>query len=457
MSVHADKLLALLPTLAAYFEVGGRGPFNLPNKTFIAFYLSRDLDVAGMPLRASSAYSFDDSLQLYVAMLTEEGRVERDNVLFQFLSMPVSVAGVSITLWHVIRRVLEVYGEELPGDVRAAWEAFLADVFLADAESVSRSLLRRGLPEKMRLESLKSILPSRGIKPNNKLANEITRDFIDSGEVGLVVSNPRASKEIVTRAMLSYTGENMSLLGSGQVRFTPYDREVHDGVVSLYVAGNTVITPNMVYRAMNGMTGTEFVSPQAVGAVTRSLDKSRGITVRIDFSQEARAYNKGGSAYYEGNLLACNKIHVSVSGKTQEAYRLLGKPILYEYAQMSGQIINVPISLLYTKGAVRSTDEVIVIRGYLLRQIEGMKSDSFKRNNHIRFDGVYAELDIAKEADSEANTKTQGAAYRIKTKKIRDHVDSILADWVEQGYIKGFEQYKEGTAIKGIVIQLHSE
>ena len=294
-------------------------------------------------------------------------------------------------------------------------------------------------------QELKSIIPQKHIKPNNKLANEITKDFINEGEMSLNVGRRGSKREISTKAMLSYQDEKISL--SGRIAFTPYDREVHDGVVTLYEAGNEVITPEMVYRAMNGMTETEKISPQAVETVTESLDKSRRTTLKINFTEEARAYKKAVKATYEGYLLACDKITVTTGGQTKEAYKLLRKPILYEYSQVSGQIINVPIKLLQTKEAVRSTEEVIVIRGYLLRQIEYMKSSASKRNNHISYEGIYSELNITEE-------NYNAAMYKKKTHTIRQHVTALLSEWVRLDYLKSYSEYKEGKTIKGVAIIL---
>lgn len=299
--------------------------------------------------------------------------------------------------------------------------------------------------ESKQLVPLKSITPKNHVKPNNKLANEISKDFLNAGEIELRVSKLKAKKEITTKAMLFYKIENVSL--AGKAKFTPYDREVYDGVTTLYEAGNEVITPTMVYRAMNGMIDQEYVSSQAIEAVTESLDKSMRTILKIDYLQEAQAYRKDCKATYEGYLLACEKVTVTTGGTTQEAYKLLRKPILYEYAQVSGQILSVPIKLLQTKKAVRSTDEVIVIRGYLLRQIEGMKSHTFTRNNKITFESVYSVLDISTEHCSEA-------MYKKKTHIIRQHVEALLSEWINQGYIKKHMQYKEGKSIKGVIITL---
>ena len=146
-----------------------------------------------------------------------------------------------------------------------------------------------------------------------------------------------------------------------------------------------------------------------------------------------------------GYLLACDKVTVTTSGKTQEAYKLLRKPILYEYSQVSKQIINVPIALLQTSGAVRGTEEVIVIRGYLLRQIIGMKSKTFARSNKITYEGIYSELDME---------DLTGKPLADKSRKVRSHVDALLSEWMEQEFIKDFTVYKEGKTHKGVAITL---
>jgi hypothetical protein len=167
--------------------------------------------------------------------------------------------------------------------------------------------------------------------------------------------------------------------------------------------------------------------------------------VTIDYTEEAKLYNKKiQKTTYQGYLLAANKITVKTSGQEHEAYKLLDKPILYEYAQISGQIITVPTKLLQTKEAVRNTDEVIIIRGYLLRQIEWIKNEKTNRSENITYRSIYEELEIFK-------SNLDEKAYENKTRKIRSHVKSILDEWQEQGYIKSHEEYKEGT-VKGIKI-----
>ena len=293
---------------------------------------------------------------------------------------------------------------------------------------------------------LKSIIPEKHIKPNNKLANKITKDIVDKGKFDLVVSGKKAKKEVLTKVMLYYDENKIKL--SGREKFMPYDREVHDGVVSLYEVGNDLITPVMVYRAMNGLTDSEYVKPQALEAVEKSLDKSMSIKITIDYTDEAKLYNKAiEETTFTGHLLTATKARIKINGELKEAYRIYRKPILYEYAQISGQIITVPSKLLQTKDAVRSTDEVIVIRGYLLRQIEWIKSDKTIRNDNITYQGIYEELGISR-------TALDSKAYENKTRKIRSHVKAVLDEWQSEGYILKYAEYKEGNSIRGVSIAI---
>ena len=304
--------------------------------------------------------------------------------------------------------------------------------------------LNNPLPENAgAIEILKSVIPKKHVKPNNKLANKITKDIVDEGEFSLIVSGKKAKKEVFTKVMLAYDNRHIQL--SGQ-KYTPYDREVYDGVVTLYEAGNNLITPAMVYRAMNGLTESEYVSPQSIDAVIKSLDKSRFIRTTIDYTEEAKLYNKNvEETKYEGYLLNAEKIKAKIKGKEQEVYKIYRKPILYEYAQISGQIINISNKLLQTKDALRSTDEVIVIRGYLLRQIEWIKNDKSDRNTNITYRGIYEELEISRIIYDET-------AYKNKTRTIRNHIKAILNEWREQKYIQNYEEYQDGKTLTGVKI-----
>jgi hypothetical protein len=192
---------------------------------------------------------------------------------------------------------------------------------------------------------------------------------------------------------------------------------------------------------------TEYIKPETLEKVRQSLDKSMRIYTVIDYTDEAKMYNKKiAKTTYEGYLLAAEKIKVRINGEEHEAYKILS-PILYNYAQVSGQIVSVDIKYLQTKEAVRSTDEVIIIRGYLLRQIEWLRNTKTYRSDNISYQGIYEELEVSR-------IVLEAKAYENKTKKIRSHIKAILDDWKEQGYIIDYTEYKDGKTLTGIKIMI---
>lgn len=282
--------------------------------------------------------------------------------------------------------------------------------------------------------SLKSILPNTFIIPNNKMANQMVNDLLGAGEVALSVCGNK--KEVLTKVSVNYDDEGIQIYN--EKKFTPYDRVVCDSVTSLFESGNSEFSPTMVYRCMNGLKNTEKISPQAVAAVTKSIDKISRMYCKIDWTFEAKRQNSNvDETVISGNILATEKITVKSGGKTLQAYKLLSKPILYRYAQSINQVISVPIKLLQTKEATRSTEDVIVIREYLIRRIEMMKNPKNNMTNRIKYKSIFEDLELLEPT-------------KQKSEKIRTAVKELLNYWKKEKYIKGFIEYKEGKTLKGI-------
>ena len=291
-----------------------------------------------------------------------------------------------------------------------------------------------------KIGSLNSIIPAKFSITNNKLSNEIIKDFVDRGEISLAVINVDKINEVRTYNSLTYEGKNISI--TGRHEFTAYDRAVHNAVCSLYVAGNEIISPGMVYRAMNGMSDNEKVSPQSIEAIKNSLDKSRFMRLRVDFTDEARARNmKIDKAEIDSNLLEARAVIVRTGGHETGAYKILATPVLYQYSQRTKQIISVPLDLLDTKEATRNTEEIISIKEYLIRRIEVMKHDS-KQSNKIVYDTIFDEAGVIVKRQTERN-------------RYRQYIKDILSLWKSRDkYIENFNEYKDGKMFKGLEIFL---
>ena len=305
---------------------------------------------------------------------------------------------------------------------------------LLDAINIKSS----SIEGKEEIELLNSIIPQNYIIPNNKLINKMVKGEAPYNEEFDLRINKEAKKKIITKVSLNYDDSNIQIYDKDR-RFTPYDRTVHNAVCSLFEAGNTNFTPEQVYRAMNGLDDQQYVSPQSVGAITRSLDKQRQIYAKVDYTNEAKAYRKDvRSCIVEDHILSAKKITLEAGGHKVTGYKLNNKPILYEYAQLTGQVLTVPSKLLNTKDVIRSTEDVIIIREYLIRRIEVMKKNK-DQSNRILLERVYEELN-----EPEPTKK--------KALKIRNIIEKLLSKFVSEKYIKNFEFYKEGRAFKGIEI-----
>lgn len=289
------------------------------------------------------------------------------------------------------------------------------------------------------IETLDSIRPTKYIMANNKMMNRLSCGDIKEGQTELVVID-RPKKEVVTNISLNYDDDNIQITNKDK-RFTPYDRTVHNAICSIFEAGNINFTPNQVYRCMNGLDESEKVSPQAIGSVTKSIDKTRRMYVNINLENEANEYKKNvDKMQIEDHILSAKKITLEAGGSEVVGYKINAKPILYEYSQISGQVLTVPSKILNTKESIRSTTEVTVIREYLIRRIEVMKRKENKhQSNNILFTTICSEI------GQEDPTKE-------KAKKVRDITSKLLDSFKEVEYIKGYNFYKKGRAFEGVKV-----
>lgn len=295
--------------------------------------------------------------------------------------------------------------------------------------------------EPMRIEKLDSIIPTNYIMSNNKMMNKLANGELQEGSTELLVISKK-KKEVVTPISLNYDDENIQIVNKDK-RFTPYDRAVHNSICSIFEVGNSTFTPDQIYRCMNGLNNTEKVSPQAIGAVTKSIDKTRRMYTKIEVEKEAKEYGLD-KIVMEDHILSARKITLEAGGHEVVGYKFNysnnSKPIIYEYAQITGQVLSIPSELLNTKDVIRSTTEVTIIREYLIRRIEVMKRKGNKhQSNKIRFTSIYKEIG-------------QDDPTKQKAQRVRENIEKLLGSFKDNDYIKGYKFYKEGRSFKGIEI-----
>ena len=303
--------------------------------------------------------------------------------------------------------------------------------------------------------------PKNYYMPNNKLAKILTKDAVDGGKLELIVSGKASKKEIVTRCLLSYEGDKVKL--QGQRPFTEFKRNIYNGVISLFVDGDEshLMTPAMIYRAANGITDGTDPSPGMKAAISRAVREMGFINADIDFTDEARMYRSDFNNYHIiDKILDVRELSVSISGKTHTAFHIKSPPLLYEYAQVSGQIASLPPHLLDIRqvktdkkgkvlksnapgGRISNNDRRMAVKSFLLRSIFDMQHNP-KLCRNIIFETMYEE--IATESEKTFTEK--------EVRNIRDYIPQVLNYWIAQDFIKGYELLKAGNKTRGVTIKI---
>lgn len=269
----------------------------------------------------------------------------------------------------------------------------------------------------------------------SKLSKELTNDFLDTGDVPLIVSSPN-KPEILTIASLNYEDESIKI--TGRQEFTAYDRNIHDAVCTLYAIGNRRIDPAQVYRHLNNLDPTYRINKEELTKIDKSMDKSRFMRLRVNYTEQAKA--KGldvDSAIIDSNLLSADVAIVKKGGHEVKTYIIKSIPPLYKHNADINQMIAFDRRLLGLNG-IDNTEENINIKTYLLNRIGRMKGNE-KSTNKIKYETMFKDLKMNPNAD--------------RKKKIRAKIEIMLQNWKNEKYITGFKEYKIGRTFEGLEIQ----
>ena len=349
---------------------------------------------------------------------------------------------------------------------------------------------------------LPNTMPEKHVIPNAKLANsimEVTKEELTESRdlEATVMTEKKKNKEIKETKIfyaMAYESENVRI--TGKQPLTEYDRTVADAVTSLYLYGDEshIITPAMVYREMTHITDSESPSPKQLKAVERSIDKMRFIHVMADCSKELKERNKDlkGIQVIGGEIdayllpLTKTRIRIKVDKNTRKqlsnkileqmeideksdeadenvvtAYKILCPPVLYEYSNMTDQVLTVPVELLSICDSngkrIRSTERRIAIKSYMLRRIEIMKGKTGRHQSHnILYDTIFKEC-VKCEWDNDPSKEGEAPdgwedLSRKEQRHIQEYIMQVLDYWKKCKYIVGYKDLYHGKKKRGIEI-----
>lgn len=292
---------------------------------------------------------------------------------------------------------------------------------------------------------IQSIKPTLAIINNSLVDNKLMEieQASKCGKSAAVKVDKGGKGSIKTIAFLSYDDENITITGRP---LTPFDQTVHNAICSIWEAGNLIFVPEMVYRAMNGLTDSERIVEErgTLEPIIESIEAGRFRLFKVDAEEQIKKYYPSvKKAIYENYFLPLEKTTIILkNGETKEAYRFSSAPPLYEYSKNIKQVISVPIKLLDSRETLKNSPTIAVMREYLIKRISNIKNDKASVNNaNIKYSTIFANTGI-----DESNL-----SYTQRNRK-REQIKKILEHFKNQNFIKSYAEYKKGRTFKGVKI-----
>ena len=258
-----------------------------------------------------------------------------------------------------------------------------------------------------------------------------TGEVFRSGKAG----TKRKLKEVKTTISLSEEAmEEWQSYIPANKKITQADIERAIHATTLYLAGNQVISTDMLFRQMNGGKDKK-ITPAMRQEFYDSFARLGQTWLNLDTSEEVKAgYNN--KKTYRGALLPCGMVigDVTINGvKAHDAIKIYDISPLLAYANAKGQVTRIPVEM-YDIPSVNTTDENIVLIGYLTRAYASMTNSHSPVKPVIRYDTLFEFLGV--QSDN-ANT------LMIHKNRIRKTVRAILSAWIDGGFLKGFTELTE--------------
>ena len=204
--------------------------------------------------------------------------------------------------------------------------------------------------------------------------------------------------------------------------YSELDLITHNALVSHYVAGNRVVSLDMLCRAMNG--NKAIISPEYKQCVKESLLKLMGTVIRIKGTENGKEID-----YYDNLIHAKMLTSANINGQAiNEVIAMLDEPVLYTYSQLRRQIVSYPVALLSAGG--KSSTRSTIIKHFLMRRIEQIKNPKSRMSEYITYDSIYGA--------TKAITKKEKQNTRILVHKLLD-------DLIQQDYISDYKVNPKGN------------
>lgn len=178
-------------------------------------------------------------------------------------------------------------------------------------------------------------------------------------------NQPKGTNESTTKFQLQYhdcLDDTLSL--------TFFDQIIMSVGMTEYLQGNTVVTPNIIYRDLGGAKNCCCFN--YLNQIKQSLQKLANLEIRLNATKASKSlFHIKGTAFDEvryGFVLPAEEITMKLNGQSCQTYKLTGISVVYEYARCKGHTVQIPIrhlSVPHTK----NTLEFMLLKIYIYMRI----------------------------------------------------------------------------------------
>ncbi|MDP8218836.1 MAG: hypothetical protein P9M03_08935 [Candidatus Theseobacter exili] len=272
-------------------------------------------------------------------------------------------------------------------------------------------------------EVVKTQYPKDVVRVNDKISFNFFKNNFPEGEplfVELAKGSPYGTTAIIEWDALNIKTSKV---------ITAYDRDVHDAIVSLYLAENKAVTPLMIYRVMTGSSEATLLEAHNK-KIAASINRLESCIVYLDTSKEKFADPDTELLELQGRALQITRAKIKHKGNINTWFRIDAEPILYEFARYKNHIVRIFMNNINTP--VRKTPKALIIQNYLERRIARMKNSTSK-NTHktIRYKSIFEQINL--------NLADVTSSERQDTRAI---INKMLTYWKQEKFIKGFTENK---------------
>ena len=272
---------------------------------------------------------------------------------------------------------------------------------------------------------------------NTKVARELMKDFPNTIETKINVGQRKKKGPaglIYVTLSLPWDDKNVTI--SGNVNLNKLDMQRIDAVCSLIAAGNEKFTPEMIHRVAAGLEPDAVVTAAAIKQVEESIEKAQRAFLTVNCSGLVKAWGKDlTDPKLEGNLLPLEKRSAKVKGRHKAVYKALGKPIIYQYAEISNyQLIQIPKELHCADIGISRTPENAVLWDHFIKDLMVMKQNKLHRRT-----GSGQRLKVesfAKECEIPIKFRSQEA-------RLIEKMEHLIATAKREGMVFTFKKVKD--------------